>query len=186
VPPVREAVTAYVALGANLGDPVAALARAVQAIGALPGTQLGQCSPVYLSAPIESTGPDYFNAVIEINTTLGAPLLLYELQNIEQKEGRERPWPNAPRTLDLDILLYGDGQITSARLTIPHPRMRDRAFVLRPLADIAPQWAVLATQPHLAAQRIERWADPLGPQAVPYASRHISNRVTGACSSRVT
>lgn len=157
--PVREAVTAYIALGANLGDPVATLARAVHAISALPGTQLGPCSAVYLSTPIESTGPDYFNAVIEINTTLSAPLLLCELQNIEQKEGRERPWPNAPRTLDLDILLYGDAQITSSHLTIPHPRMRDRAFVLRPLADIAPQWLALTQQPHVAAQRIERLAN---------------------------
>jgi 2-amino-4-hydroxy-6-hydroxymethyldihydropteridine diphosphokinase len=170
VPPVREPVTAYIALGANLGDAVATLARAVQAISALPGTQLRQCSPVYLSAPIESTGPDYFNAVIEISTTLGAPLLLYSLQNIEHEEGRERPWPNAPRTLDLDILLYGDGQITSARLTIPHPRMRERAFVLRPLADIAPQWAELAQQAHVAAQRIERWGDRLAfPQRPPSA-----------------
>lgn len=151
-----DLITAYIGLGANLGDPIATLDRAVLAIAALPGTTVVACSPVYQSAPVESSGPDYFNTVIEICTPLGAPSLLCLLQKIEHSEGRERPWPNAPRTLDLDILLYGTAQISSQHLTIPHPRMRDRAFVLLPLADLAPEWAKLAQQLHVAAQRIAR------------------------------
>lgn len=150
----REAVTAYVALGANLGDASAALAGAVLAIHRLPGTRLGACSSIYRTAPIgvsgladgeqghmqagTELGPDYFNAVVEIQTRLSAPALLDALQAIEGLAGRERPYINAPRTLDLDIALYGEGSIASPRLTVPHPRMWQRAFVLVPLAEIAP------------------------------------------------
>src|SRR4051812_8889007 len=134
----REPVTAYVGLGANLGDPVAAVHAAVAALRTLPGTALVAQSPLYRSAPVDATGPDFINAAVSLQTTLTAPGLLAALQAIEHHAGRERPWRNAPRTLDLDLLLYGDGSIASPALTVPHPRMRQRAFVLRPLADIAP------------------------------------------------
>ena len=132
-------VTAYIALGANLGDARAALRQAMQAIAALPGVALVRSSSLYRTAPVDSSGPDYLNAVVEISTTLAPPDLLAALQAIEQAAGRERPYRNAPRTLDLDILLYDELTLDSPALTIPHPRMDQRAFVLVPLAEIAPQ-----------------------------------------------
>lgn len=134
----REPVPAWVALGANLGDAPQAVRDAIAAIGQLPGTTLTQQSSLYRTAPVDSSGPDYINAVVEIATALTAPALLAALQAIEQAAGRERPYRNAPRTLDLDILLYGRASISSPALTIPHPRMHERAFVLLPLAEIAP------------------------------------------------
>ena len=105
----------------------------------LPATGLANRSSLYRSAPVDAGGPDYINAVIEVRTSLTAPDLLAQLQRIEQGAGRTRPYRNAPRTLDLDLLLYGSGSIASERLTVPHPRMGERAFVLLPLAEIAPQ-----------------------------------------------
>ena len=134
----RAEVTAYVALGANLGDAAQALRDALAALGATSGVQVVRSSSLYRTAPIESTGPDYLNAVAEVRTTLTAPALLDALQAIEQAAGRERPYRNAPRTLDLDVLLYGDAHIDSHRLTVPHPRMWERAFVLVPLREVAP------------------------------------------------
>ncbi len=131
-------VTAYVALGANLGDAQAALRQALHDLGALPRTQLVRASSLYRSAPVDAAGPDYLNAVAELRTGLGPYELLAELQGLEQFAGRERPWRNAPRTLDLDILLYGELQQDDPVLTLPHPRMLERAFVLQPLAEIAP------------------------------------------------
>jgi 2-amino-4-hydroxy-6-hydroxymethyldihydropteridine diphosphokinase len=136
--PQREPVTAYVGLGANLGDARQAVRAAIEAIAVLPATTVTQRSSLYRSAPIDAGGPDYVNAVIEIRTTLTAPELLAQLQRIEQGAGRTRPYRNAPRTLDLDLLLFGSSSITSARLSVPHPRMQERAFVLLPLAEIAP------------------------------------------------
>jgi 2-amino-4-hydroxy-6-hydroxymethyldihydropteridine diphosphokinase len=136
---VAAPVTAYIALGANLGDARAALRQAMQAMAALPGVALVRSSSLYRTAPVESIGPDYLNAVVEISTTLAPPDLLAALQAIEQAAGRERPYRNAPRTLDLDILLYDELTLDSPALTIPHPRMDQRAFVLVPLAEIAPQ-----------------------------------------------
>ncbi len=135
-------VTAYIALGANLGEAAAALQQAVAAIRELPDTCVSKVSSIYKTSPIDSDpqrGPvnDYLNAVIEVQTGLNAPVLLQQLQQIEQAAGRERPYLNAPRTLDLDVLLYGSGRIESAHLTVPHPRMWQRAFVLVPLAEIA-------------------------------------------------
>jgi 2-amino-4-hydroxy-6-hydroxymethyldihydropteridine diphosphokinase len=138
-------VRAYVALGANLGDAAAALRQAVQAIGQLPLTQVRQSSSLYKTAPLDTDageesaapGNDYLNAVVELETGLTAPALLSHLQQIEQEAGRERPYRNAPRTLDLDLLLYGSARMESERLTLPHPRMVQRAFVLVPLAEIA-------------------------------------------------
>lgn len=156
-----DPIGAYIALGANLGDPVQALADACTAIAALPHTRITQRSSLYRSAPVEATGPDYVNAVIHISTQLPLYKLLEQLQNLEQLAGRDRSngaLHNAPRTLDLDILLYGDTTLNSPTLTVPHPRMRQRAFVLLPLAEIAPAWAALARTPAIAGQRIERLA----------------------------
>ena len=135
-------VTAYIALGANLGAAAASLQQAVAAIRKLPETRVSKVSSIYKTAPMDSDplrGPvnDYLNAVIEVQTGLNAPALLQQLQQIEQAAGRERPYLNAPRTLDLDVLLYGSGRIESAHLTVPHQRMWQRAFVLVPLAEIA-------------------------------------------------
>ena len=146
-------VQAYIALGANLGDAVAALQQAVAAINDLPLCEVAKASSLYKTAPLETlpgrvAGGDYINAVIEIQTLLPAPALLAHLQLIEQAAGRQRPYANAPRTLDLDLLLYGSGSIDSAQLTVPHPRMAQRAFVLVPLADVAPH---LVTAAHLDA-----------------------------------
>lgn len=133
----RPEVTAYVALGANLGDAASTLRDALQTLGRTPGLSLLRASSLYRTAPIDSSGPDYLNAVAEVATTLSAPALLAALQGIENAAGRERPYRNAPRTLDLDLLLYGSARIDSPDLTVPHPRMWERAFVLVPLAEIA-------------------------------------------------
>ena len=134
----RDPVTAFVALGANLGDARATVLRALNDLATLPQTRLQARSRLYRTAPHEASGPDYINAVARIDTGLSAPDLLLALQALEQLAGRERPYPNAPRTLDLDLLLYGDARIDSPTLTVPHPRMQGRAFVLCPLADVAP------------------------------------------------
>lgn len=151
----RAEVTAYVALGANLGEPAQAVLGAVKALDATPGVRLVKASGLYRTAPVDSTGPDYINAVAEVHTTLSAPALLDALQAIEQGAGRERPYRNAPRTLDLDLLLYGTGCIDSPRLTVPHPRMWERAFVLVPLAKIAPALVSAKQLKAVADQAIE-------------------------------
>jgi 2-amino-4-hydroxy-6-hydroxymethyldihydropteridine diphosphokinase len=135
---MRSEVTAYIGLGANLGDARQTLREAVNNIAALPCCELIRQSSLYGTAPMDSSGPDYVNAVVEIRTTLTAPVLHGQLQVLETQAGRERPYRNAPRTLDLDVLLFGDACIQSAELTVPHPRMDLRAFVLVPLAEIAP------------------------------------------------
>ena len=135
---MREPLIVTIGLGANLGDARQAVEEAMQTIAAFDYCQLHAASPLYRSAPVDSSGPDYFNAVLQISTRLSAPDLLARLHQLERGAGRERPYRNAPRTLDLDILLYGTARIDSPTLTVPHPRMRQRAFVLRPLADIAP------------------------------------------------
>jgi 2-amino-4-hydroxy-6-hydroxymethyldihydropteridine diphosphokinase len=129
---------AYIGLGANLGPAEETLLLAAARIGELPATQVLRCSSHYASAPIDAGGPDYMNSVVAIKTGLSALELLASLQNIETQFGRQRPYPNAPRTLDLDLLLYGDEQHHSTTLIVPHPRMHQRAFVLEPLAQIAP------------------------------------------------
>ena len=134
----RPEVTAYIGLGANLGDAEQAVRNAILQLGATPGMRLQQASSLYRSAPVESSGPDYINAVAEVATTLTAPHLLAALQAIEQAAGRERPFANAPRTLDMDLLLFGSAHIDSPQLTVPHPRMWTRAFVLLPLKELVP------------------------------------------------
>lgn len=152
----RAPVEAFIALGANLGSLAQALTEAMVAIHGLPHTHITRRSSLYRSAPVDATGPDYVNAVVAVSTALSAPELLVQLQKIEQTAGRERATRNAPRTLDLDILLYGSAHIDSPTLTVPHPRMTQRAFVLLPLAEIAPEWAQQAQQPEITAQRIDR------------------------------
>jgi 2-amino-4-hydroxy-6-hydroxymethyldihydropteridine diphosphokinase len=103
------------------------------------GVVLSARSSLWQTAPIDASGDDYVNAVVKVQTSLGAQALLEQLFAIERKSGRERPYRNAPRTLDLDLLLYGDEQIDTDTLQVPHPRMWERAFVLKPLRELAPQ-----------------------------------------------
>ncbi|HXZ52203.1 MAG TPA: 2-amino-4-hydroxy-6-hydroxymethyldihydropteridine diphosphokinase [Burkholderiales bacterium] len=134
-----SATTAYVGLGSNLDGPRAHVMRALEELARLPGTRLVRRSALYRSAPLASTAqPDYVNAVAQLETVLDPRRLLEELSAIEARHGRERPFPNAPRTLDLDLLLYGQTVLASPELTLPHPRMHERAFVLGPLAEIEP------------------------------------------------
>jgi len=153
---MRDAVTAYVGLGANLGEAAQSVRDAIASLGRLPQTTLIRHSSLYRSSPIESSGPDYVNAVAELATSLSAPELLSQLQRLEHAAGRERPFRNAPRTLDLDLLLYGSARIESATLTVPHPRMSQRGFVLIPLAEIAPQWVSSARLAAVAGQGVAR------------------------------
>ncbi len=133
---------AYVGLGANLGDAATAIERAIAQIALLPATHLAARSALYLSAPVDAAGPDFFNAVAAIDTGLTPHELLDALQALETTHGRRRPYRNAPRTLDLDILLYDDLVDADPSLTLPHPRMAGRAFVLLPLLEIAPRLAL--------------------------------------------
>jgi 2-amino-4-hydroxy-6-hydroxymethyldihydropteridine diphosphokinase len=133
--------TAWVGLGANLGDARATLAQAVQALAALPATQLQAVSSLYRSAPVQASGPDYLNAVARLRTTLAPQALLAALLDIEQSHGRQRPHANAPRTLDLDLLLLDDLALDTPALTLPHPRLHLRRFVLDPLAELDPALA---------------------------------------------
>lgn len=147
---------AYVGLGANLGEPREALRRALAELERLPGTRLVRASSFYRSAPVDAQGPDFWNAVACIETQLGPYELLAALQQLEQAAGRERPYRNAPRTLDLDLLLHGSLRQDDPVLTLPHPRMRERAFVLLPLAEIAPELVDTGDLAGVAQQRIQR------------------------------
>lgn len=152
----RDPVVAYIGLGANLGDAQQALQDALQALSQTPGIEQVVASDLYRTAPIDATGPDFINAVAQVHTRLHAMDLLAVLQHIEQAAGRERPYRNAPRTLDLDLLLYGAGHIDSPTLTVPHPRMEERAFVLVPLAALAPEVVSAEALKALAEQAIVR------------------------------
>ncbi|MFZ7319073.1 2-amino-4-hydroxy-6-hydroxymethyldihydropteridine diphosphokinase [Comamonas jiangduensis] len=156
-------VRVYVGLGANLGDRGEALLQALHAMAALPQTQLLAVSSLYSSAPVDATGPDYLNAVAALQTQQSPEAFLQALQTVELAAGRERPYRNAPRTLDLDILLWGNTQLDTPALTVPHPRMYERAFVLLPLAQLdaslvrADQLAAVAGQRIAVAQDAD-WA----------------------------
>ena len=130
--------TAYIGLGANLGEPQLALTQAVAQLKPLSTDGNVLISRMYRSAPVDATGPDYINAVACFTTRYSPTEILHQLQDIEHHAGRERLYKNAPRTLDLDLLLYGDQTINLPALTVPHPRMHQRAFVLLPLSDLAP------------------------------------------------
>ena len=161
----RAAVTAFVGLGANLGDARQAVQQALIDLAHLPHSELLAASRLYRSTPVAAAGPDFVNAVAELRTSLSAPALLDALQTLEHAAGRQRPYPNAPRTLDLDLLLYGEARIDSARLTVPHPRWCQRAFVLRPLAELAPQRVSAALLHAVADQACEPIAQT--PEQVP-------------------
>lgn len=134
---------AFIALGSNLADPVSQLSSAFEELSRLPGTQLLARSSLWRSAPVGHLDqPDFVNAVAEVETCLAPESLLAHLLDIERRHGRIREFPNAPRTLDLDIAVYGDRCIDSPTLTVPHPRMHERAFVLLPLSEIAPELVV--------------------------------------------
>jgi 2-amino-4-hydroxy-6-hydroxymethyldihydropteridine diphosphokinase len=131
--------SAFVGLGANLGDPVVQVTRALSALAELDDTRVVRTSSLYRTAPIgHADQPDYINAVALLDTGLTPRALLECLQGIERAAGRERSFRNAPRVLDLDLLLYDDQLIATPGLAVPHPRMHERAFVLAPLLEIAP------------------------------------------------
>jgi 2-amino-4-hydroxy-6-hydroxymethyldihydropteridine diphosphokinase len=152
---LRDPVIAYVALGANLGDALQTVRQTLDALSRLPVIQLTGCSRLYRTAPHEAQGPEFVNAVARIETRLTAPDLLDALQALENQAGRVRPYPNAPRTLDLDVLMYGQASMDSPRLTLPHPRWRERAFVLYPLADLQPDWVSADDLARVSAQAID-------------------------------
>ena len=130
--------------------------QAIQDVGALANTQLQMASSLYASAPQEAIGPEFVNAVAIYDTDLPPLALLDALQNLEKTAGRERPYLNAPRTLDLDIIFYGDIALDSPRLTLPHPRWQKRAFVLVPLAEISPDKVSPALLSSVANQSVSR------------------------------
>ena len=152
----RELVNVYAGLGANLGHARQSIDFAILALGQLPETLLVGRSSFYKSAPFQADGPDYINAVVHLQTRLNAIDLLCAFQNVENLAGRERPYRNAPRTLDIDLLLYGDGNIQSLALQVPHPRMRERAFVLLPLSELAPDVVTKDELRNVQAQVVTR------------------------------
>lgn len=151
-----DLVLATLGVGANLGDPRTAVRKAIEDLAQLPSTVTVAVSSLYGSAPLDADGPDYVNAVVQVHTALSPDALLAALQAIEQQSGRERPYRNAPRTLDLDILLYGEHRVARDDLQIPHPRMWQRAFVVLPLAEIAPDLVSPAQAQAVAGQGLHR------------------------------
>jgi 2-amino-4-hydroxy-6-hydroxymethyldihydropteridine diphosphokinase len=157
---------AYVALGANLDDPAAQVHAAALALAKLPHSQLLRCSARYRTAPVGIADgdrqPEFINAVAALETTLTPQQLLAELQKLEQAFGRRRDFYQAPRTLDLDLLLFDEQSIASEQLCLPHPRMHLRAFVLAPLVEIAPHCRIpgrgsaAAWLPAVSMQAIQR------------------------------
>lgn len=134
---------AFVALGSNMAEPERQMRQAFAALAQLPRTRVLHTSSLYLSAPVAcDQGDDFINAVAELETELSPHDLLQSLLLIERQQGRERSARNAPRTLDLDLLLYDQQHIDEPGLTLPHPRMHQRAFVLLPLLEIAPDCAI--------------------------------------------
>ncbi|HEX5539505.1 MAG TPA: 2-amino-4-hydroxy-6-hydroxymethyldihydropteridine diphosphokinase [Methylophilaceae bacterium] len=139
---------AYIALGSNLQQPQQQVLQAFRELSQLPATRLVRQSSLYRTAPLDQHNrrhdeqPDFINAVAEIATEMPPLALLHAILAIEDRHGRERPFPNAPRVLDMDLLLYDNLQTHSVELTLPHPRMHERGFVLLPLAEIAPELAI--------------------------------------------
>jgi len=154
---------AFIALGSNLQDPAAQVNRAFDELATLPETRLVRRSSLYRTAPVGyDNQPDFINAAAEVETDLEPLALLQALLSLETGFGRERPFPNAPRVLDLDLLLYDDVVMKTPELTLPHPRMHERGFVLYPLAEIAPgieisgYGPVLSLLPQCADQGVEK------------------------------
>ena len=152
--------TVWIGLGANLGERADTLRLAIGAIDAISETRVQRVSSLYRSTPVDAGGPDYLNAVAELSTTLAPQALLQALQAIELAAGRQRPYRNAPRTLDLDILWWGEQRIHTPTLTVPHPRLYERAFVLQPLAELAPERVSASALHAVQAQAITRHAAP--------------------------
>ena len=150
---MNSAERVFIGLGGNVGDVAANLATAFEAMARLPRTLLVARSSLYRSAPIDAGGSDYINAVAELATPLAPTRLLLALQRIEADAGRVRPYHHAPRTLDLDLLLYGQRCVGTPELQLPHPRLHRRAFVLVPLLEI---------EPDLSHPMLGRLADHLG------------------------
>ncbi len=152
-----DSTTAYVGVGSNLQDPVRQVQAALAELGRLPRTRLVNRSSLYRSKPIGyAAQPVFVNAVAVLDTALAPHELLSELQSVEARHGRSRSFPNAPRTLDLDLLLYGERQQADPALTLPHPRMHERAFVLKPLVELVP--GILIPGKGLAAARLDACA----------------------------
>jgi 2-amino-4-hydroxy-6-hydroxymethyldihydropteridine diphosphokinase len=158
---------AFVALGSNLGDPESMVRQAFAALAQLPQTRLAAASSLYRSAALgHAEQPDFVNAVAQLSTGLAPQALLAALLALEQRFGRERSFRNAPRTLDLDLLLYDERSIDEPGLAVPHPRMHERAFVLAPLVEIAPACVIPGRGPaadwlaRLANQSAVRLAAP--------------------------
>lgn len=168
---------AYVGIGANLGDARASVLSAIERLRALGPLR---ASSLYRTAPIDAQGPDFINAVAEIDSPLAPPALLAALQAIEAEFGRQRPYRHAPRTLDLDLLLVGDIEVSTPDFTLPHPRLHQRAFVLRPLLELAPdlrlpRLGLLADHlPATADQPIERLTQ--GPTGRPAYNPSLTSR----------
>ena len=159
-PAPPPAVDAYVGLGANLGDAAATVRAAAQALHGLPNTRLVALSGLVASAPVDAAGPDFINAVARVQTRLQPLDLLAALQALEVQAGRQRPYRNAPRTLDLDLLLHGQTVCHGPVLTLPHPRLHLRRFVLWPLAELAPQLVLPGLGP------LQDWLPSVADQAV--------------------
>lgn len=141
---IFNSVPAWIALGANLGDAERTLDLAIHALSQQAHCRLITRSSLYRTAPVDCAPgqPDFINAVVMLETSLGPQLLLETLLALEKRFGRERGTRNAARTLDLDLLLYGDQCVDKPGLQIPHPRMHERAFVLRPLLEVAPDLVI--------------------------------------------
>lgn len=159
---MNTASQVFVGLGANLGNSAATLEAAIQELAELPATTLVARSSFYRSEPLDAPGAPYLNAVVQLTSSLAPQQLLAHLLAIESAHGRERPFHNAPRTLDLDLLLVGDQVLNTPSLVLPHPRLHQRAFVLVPLLEIAPAQhapglgALRDALPAVAGQSIQR------------------------------
>ena len=169
------AAEVFIGLGANLGDLTATLKAALVELAALPQTQLLSVSSAYRSAPVEAGGPDFLNAVACLQTGLAPLDLLDALQAIELRHGRERPFVNAPRTLDLDVLSHGGLSLNLPRLRLPHPRLHQRAFVLRPLIELAPELRL----PGL--QRLDSYLNGVQDQAIECLGAILIDKEASAC-----
>ncbi|MEM6425722.1 MAG: 2-amino-4-hydroxy-6-hydroxymethyldihydropteridine diphosphokinase [Cyanobacteria bacterium P01_D01_bin.128] len=163
---VSQSVMGAIALGSNIGNSIDILKLAVAGLNQAPGVIIIACSSVYRTTPIGPPQPDFLNACVLFSTTLSPERLLNTLLSTEIRFGRQRRERWGPRTLDLDLLLYGDAVVTTPQLEVPHPRMGDRAFVLVPLAEIAPDWidpvsqrSITALLQNVSRQGVERLPD---------------------------
>jgi len=153
---MRDPAVAVIALGANLGDPVDQVEAAIQALADQPEIELIKVSGLYLSPAFQCDGPDFVNAVAQVQTTLTAFALLGAMADIEQRAGRQRPHRWAPRTLDLDLIFFGAASIDGPKLSVPHPRWEQRAFVVQPLMEVEPNRVSQSVAQAVSQQSIQR------------------------------